>query len=53
MKDHFAGKVSSSSNPRSVYKQAMDALIGSGHAVLNDGFIWFTDSNGKYREAIQ
>lgn len=53
VKDHFAGKVSSSSNPRSVYKQAMDALIGSGHAVLNDGFIWFTDTNGKYREATQ
>jgi hypothetical protein len=50
VKDHFAGKVSSSSNPRSVYKQAMDALIGSGHAVLNDGFIWFTDTNGQYRE---
>ena len=50
VKDHFAGKVSASSNPRSVYRQAITALVGSGHTVINDGFIWFTDTGGKYRE---
>ena len=47
MKDHFIGKVSSAANPRSTYKQAVDALIGAGHMVINDGHVWFTDNEGK------
>ena len=47
LKDHFIGKVSSAANPRSTYKQAVDALIGAGHMVINDGHVWFTDSEGK------
>lgn len=47
IKDHFVGKVSSASNPGSIYKQAVAALVGAGHMVLNDGHIWFTDKDGK------
>jgi len=47
LKDHFIGKVSSAANPRSTYKQAMDALVGAGHMVINDGHVWFTDNEGK------
>jgi len=47
LKDHFIGKVSSAANPRSTYKQAVDALIGAGHMVINDGHVWFTDNEGK------
>ena len=47
VKDHFVGKVSSVANPRSTYKQSIEALIGAGHLVQNEGFVWFTDKDGK------
>jgi RecA-family ATPase len=50
VKDHFVGKVSSVANPRSTYKQSIEALIGAGHLVQNEGFVWFTDKDGKCKE---
>ena len=47
LRNHFLGKVSNASNPRSSYKQAIDALISAGHLVQNDGFVWFLDGEGK------
>jgi len=47
LKDHFMGKVTTASNKSQVYKQAVDALIGAGHMVINDGHVWFTDNEGK------
>lgn len=50
VKDHFVGKVSSVANPRSTYKQSIEALTSAGHMVQNDGFVWFTDKDGKCKD---
>jgi RecA-family ATPase len=53
VKDHFIGKCSSASNPKTSYKQALTSLIGSGHVAMNDGFMWFTDNSGKAKQRIE
>jgi len=53
VKDHFIGKCSSASNPKTSYKQALTSLMGSGHIAMNDGFMWFTDNSGKAKQGIE
>jgi len=50
VKDHFIGKCSSATNPKTTYKQALTSLLGSGHIAINDGYMWFTDSSGKAKQ---
>jgi archaellum biogenesis ATPase FlaH len=53
VKDHFIGKCSSVSNPKTSYKQALTSLLSSGHIAINDGFMWFTDNSGKAKQRDQ
>jgi hypothetical protein len=50
VKDHFIGKCSSATSPKTTYKQALTSLLGSGHIAINDGYMWFTDSFGKAKQ---
>ena len=52
IKDHFKGKLSGVSSPSNTYKQAFDGLLGAGHIAINDGKIWFTDKDGKTKDAF-
>lgn len=52
IKEHFLGKVAGHSNPHTTYKQAFDGLYDNGHIAINLGKIWFTDKNGKTKDAF-
>ena len=52
IKDHFKGKLAGVANPSQTYKQAVDGLLGGGHIAINEGKIWFTDKDGRAKEAF-
>lgn len=47
VRQHFEGKMSGVSNPRSAWKQALEKLQESGHVCVNEGYMWFTSKSGK------
>jgi len=52
LREHFKGKLVGASNPSQTYKQTVEALLGSGVIAVNDGKIWFTDSDGKVKDTF-
>ena len=50
LRDHFKGKITGASNPWQSYKRALDALIAGGHAVQNEGLVWFTAKDGRVKD---
>lgn len=50
IKDHFKGKLVDNTNPAQTYKQTVQALLKNKHIGINEGRIWFTDSDGKAKD---
>jgi len=50
LRDHFKGKITGASNPWQSYTRALDALIAGGHAVQNEGLVWFTAKDGRVKD---